>query len=70
MPDDTAVSCAKLAELIEMQFGLWTLMGPRKYVFIIIIILFVLNQTTQHMTANTNEQDQKAQRALKMALNA
>jgi len=27
-------------------------------------------QATQHMTANANEQDQKAQRALKMALNA
>ena len=27
---------------------------------IIIIILFVLHQTTQHMTANANEQDQKA----------
>jgi len=26
-----------------------------------IIILFVLNQTTQHMTANANEQDKKAQ---------
>jgi len=37
---------------------------------IIIIILFVLNQTTQHMTVNANEQDQKAQRALKVALNA
>ena len=32
MPDDTTVSCAKLAELIEMSFGLWTLVGPRKYV--------------------------------------
>jgi len=39
-------------------------------VIIIIIILFVLNQITPHMTANANEQDQKAQRALKMALNA
>jgi len=27
-------------------------------------------QATQHMTANANEQDHKAQRALKMALNA
>jgi len=35
-----------------------------------VIILFVLNQATQHLTANANEQDQKAQRALKMALNA
>jgi len=32
MPNDTAVSCAKMAELIEMMFGLWTRMGPRKHV--------------------------------------
>jgi len=32
MPDDTAVSCAKMAEPIEMLFGLWTRVGPRKYV--------------------------------------
>ena len=32
MPDDTAVNCAKMAELIEMPFGLWTRMGPRKHV--------------------------------------
>jgi len=24
MPDDTAVSCAKIAEPIEMPFGFWT----------------------------------------------
>jgi len=36
----------------------------------IIIILFGLNHRTQHMTANANEHDQKAQRALKVALNA
>jgi len=27
---DTAVSCAKTAEPIEMLFGLWTHVGPRK----------------------------------------
>jgi len=35
IPDDTlhrAISCAKMAELIEMPFGLWTQVGPRKYV--------------------------------------
>ena len=32
MPDDTALSCAKIAELIEMLFGLWTWMGTRKHV--------------------------------------
>jgi len=30
MSDDTAMSCAKMAEPIEMPFGLWTLVGPRK----------------------------------------
>jgi len=28
----SAVSCAKTAELIEIQFGLWTWLGPRKHV--------------------------------------
>jgi len=28
MPDSTAMSCARMAELIEMLFGLWTQMGP------------------------------------------
>jgi len=28
---DSAVSCAKIAELIEMPFGVWTLVGPRKH---------------------------------------
>jgi len=32
MPDDTAVSCARMAEQIEMPFGLWTLVDPRKHV--------------------------------------
>jgi len=32
MPDDTDVSCAKTAELIEVPFGLWTRVGPRKHV--------------------------------------
>jgi len=32
MPDDTAMSCAKMAEPIEMLFGLWTRMDPRKHV--------------------------------------
>jgi len=31
MPDDTAVSCAKMAEPIEIPFGLWTWVGPRKH---------------------------------------
>ena len=29
---DTAVICAKTAEPIEMQFGLWARMGPRNHV--------------------------------------
>jgi len=28
----SAVSCAKMAEPVEMPFGLWTLVGPRKHV--------------------------------------
>jgi len=28
----SAVSCAKMAEPIEMPFGLWTRAGPRKHV--------------------------------------
>ena len=27
------MSCAKMAEPIEMPFGMWTLVGPRKHVF-------------------------------------
>ena len=27
-----AVSCAKMAEPIEMLFAMWTLVGPRKHV--------------------------------------
>ena len=29
---ESAVSCAKTAEPIEMRFRLWTRMGPRKHV--------------------------------------
>jgi len=29
---DFAVSCAKTAEPIEMLFGMWTRLGPRKHV--------------------------------------
>jgi len=32
MPDDTAVSYAKVAKAIEMPFGLWTWMRPTKHV--------------------------------------
>ena len=32
MPDDTAVSCAKMAEPVKIAFGLWTRVGPRKHV--------------------------------------
>jgi len=32
VPDDTAVSCAKMAEPIEMPFGLWTRVGMRMHV--------------------------------------
>jgi len=32
MPDDTAIYRAKMAEPIEMLFGLWTWMGRRKHV--------------------------------------
>jgi len=28
----SAVSCAKMAESIEMPFGIWTRVGPRKHV--------------------------------------
>jgi len=28
---DTAVMCAKTAEMIEMPFGLWARMGPRNH---------------------------------------
>ena len=32
-PDNTsAVSCAKMAELVEMSFGLWTRVGLGKHV--------------------------------------
>ena len=30
----SAMSCAKMAEPIEMQFGLWTWMGPRKHLLL------------------------------------
>jgi len=33
MPNDTAVSCAKMAELIDLPFGLWTRVGRRKHKF-------------------------------------
>ena len=29
----STVSCAKMAEAIEMPFGLWTRVGQRKHVF-------------------------------------
>jgi len=29
---DSAVSCAKIAEPIEMPFGLWARIGPRNHV--------------------------------------
>jgi len=29
---DTVMSCAKMAEPIEMPFGIWTREGPRKHV--------------------------------------
>jgi len=32
MPDDTAVSCAKMAKPVEIPLGLWTQVGPRKHV--------------------------------------
>jgi len=33
MPDNTLVSSAKMAEPIEMLFGLWTWLGPRSHGF-------------------------------------
>jgi len=33
MSDITEVNSAKTAELIEMPFGLWTRVGPRKHKF-------------------------------------
>ena len=33
MPDDTAVSCAKMAEPIDLPFTLWPRMGRRKHKF-------------------------------------
>jgi len=32
MPNNTAVSCAKTAEPIEMPFGLWTWVSRRRHV--------------------------------------
>jgi len=32
MPDDTVVSCAKMAKPVEIPFGLRTRVGPRKHV--------------------------------------
>ena len=32
MPNDTGVNCAKTAEPIEVPFGFWTRVGPRKHV--------------------------------------
>jgi len=32
MPDDTVVSCAKMAEPIEMSFGLWAQVSSRNHV--------------------------------------
>jgi len=32
MPNNTAMNCAKMAEPIEMLFGLLTQVGPRKHV--------------------------------------
>ena len=32
MPNDTAVSYAKMGEPIKMPFGLWSRMGPSKHV--------------------------------------
>jgi len=32
MPDNTDMKCAKTAEMIEMQFGLWTRVGARKHI--------------------------------------
>ena len=32
--EPSAMSCAKTAELIEMPFGVWTQMGPRKHVVV------------------------------------
>ena len=29
---DTTVSCVKMAEQLEMPFGLWTVVGPRNHV--------------------------------------
>jgi len=29
MPNNSAMSCAKMAELMEKSFGLWTRVGPR-----------------------------------------
>ena len=33
IPDNTAVSCAKMAELIDLPFGLCTQVGERKHKF-------------------------------------
>jgi len=33
MPDDTAVSCAKMAETIDLPFGLWIRVNRRKHKF-------------------------------------
>ena len=68
---DLRCQYGSLLQLLGQKFILVIVVGllAEVQVSIIIIILFVLNQATQHLTANANEQDQKAQRALKMALN-
>jgi len=33
MPDDTVLSCSKMAEPIDLPFGLWTWVGRRKQSF-------------------------------------
>jgi len=32
VPGLSAMSCAKMAESIEMPFGMWTRVGPRKHI--------------------------------------
>ena len=32
IPGHSAVSCAKIAESIEIPFGMWTRVGPRKHI--------------------------------------
>jgi len=58
MLDDSAVSCVKMAEPIDLQFGLWIWVGWRKHKFICICQLVPMcphQRAHWHNLANTIE---------------